>query len=177
VDTTLLLSETFAPVFANYIRTAGNHLLFSSSFPVAAMRLPSTSPIFGLLPIDSITYASNAVRLGRGVEVVSRDPNYGNLHTLTRYQNGVVLFGVNTFFPNAQTDSLYNAPITYSSATPTFPTSRAVGGRFPKGAAKPSLIFFTMDLHILGGDISNPPNAAPPELTDFLTKVLTRDFN
>jgi hypothetical protein len=178
IDTALLLVETFAPLFADYINQPGKHLLFSARLPNGGNRLPITSPIYGLLPVDSITFISNRVQLGRNRVIpsldVTPDKGYPNLRTLTPAQDGTVLSGVDTFFPNSQTDSIFAAPVTFPSPYPTYRISRVVGGRYPKGSASPSLIFFTVDLDRFAGDVST--GQTKPEFTDFFTKVLTRDF-
>lgn len=177
IDTASMLVETISPLLANYIARPGKHVLFSAEFPDGTNRLSNTSPIYGFLPIDSIAYASSKWRLGRGLVVGAQQAGYPNLRTLTRNQLGNVKDGVDVFFPGPQTDSLYTAPVNYTGtpSPPTWPTSRAVGGRYPKGSSSPSLVFFTTDLHTLAGDTTAAQTK--PEFTQFFQNVLTRDFN
>lgn len=171
IDTSSLLVETISPILANYIGQAGTHVLMSASLPQGTQRLSSSSPLFALLPVDSISYLSNRQQLRRNQVVTSNAANYGNLRTLTLAQGGLTV-NPTTFFPSAQTDSLYTAPITVPGSSPM---TRAIGGRYPKGSSSPSLIFFTHDLHQLAGDTSAAQTK--PEFTQFFQNVLTRDFN
>jgi|GEM_PF-329187 len=172
IDSTLLLIESMAPIFAGYITQPDRHLLVSVDFPEGTNRLPLTSPVYGFLPVDSILYNSSRARLGRGVLINSNQTRYPTLRSLTRNQNGITLDGVESFYPNAQCDTIYTAPLTFTSPEPS--GSRAVGGRFPKGAAKPSLIFFSLELDKLAGDTTRAQSK--PEFTEFMRNVLTRDF-
>lgn len=168
VDNTQLLIETASPFLAAHL-SAGRKLLVSAKFPDAGARVlfPST-PLSGWLPIDSLQ--SQAGRINNRSLIVSLDTaRYPNLRSLSAGQGGVIQQGVDTFFPSAQADSLYAGPLVWTGGTQNPRPSRAIGGKAPRGSAKPSLIFFTVDLDRQSGD-----EAA---FDRFFNNVLNRDFN
>ena len=177
VAPTEYLFETAAPVLQNYVAKTGNHLLFTSNFPGTTARLtPTSSPnLFQFLPIDSLIFASNRTFMARGSLVKARQPDYPDLFTTDSAQNGISETGIITFYPGSTCDTLYTGPITLRGAAPQFPFSKAIAGRYPKGAIQPNLIFFTYELHKLAGNRRNTDPS--PEYLELFRDILTRDFN
>jgi len=92
-DTTSVLIETAAPILGEYIANNGK-LLLTSPFPDNTGRLDRDSPVFGLLPVDSIPFVSNTLRIGNHNPVTSDRPadGYPDLATSSTISGADALF-------------------------------------------------------------------------------------
>ena len=167
-DSTILLLETIAPVLGRYL-DGGGSLLLTTRFPEGSARIARDSPIFGLIPADSISSRSGALRMnGRGL-VRSKIPNsYPVLQNLSASNGGGTIDGVDVFYPSKGADTTYMANITVSSGT--FRDSTVIGARrISQATGKPNFHFFSMELHRL--------SQQPAALKAYLNTVLNVEFN
>jgi hypothetical protein len=174
-DSTQLFLESAAGYLTRYLDVAGNNLLITTLLPDGTNpttgAIAATSPIFNILPADSVNPRASTTRLNRGQVVPASRNGYPNLLSLPRNTpGGFSIDGVDSFKPSLGADTLYVAPLVYTTGVP-FNLYRTVAARRFRsvGDSKPNLIFFNMELHRLSGDAA--------AFNQFFDKVLNQDFN
>jgi hypothetical protein len=156
-----LLLETSAQAFQSYLN-AGGKLLILSSLPAidTNYNFVPTSPVFTLLPIDTLSTSVGQARLQTDSLVM---PALGlSYPALTPSQ---FLTGLSPFHPRLGSEVLYSAQITPNQG---WIGPRVVGARQRGNNGKVQLIFFSLDMHYLNSSGTVP---------GFLQEALTVDFN
>ena len=171
VDTTLMLIESAAPAISQYLSNGGKLLLsckFADGATAVTGRLPRNSPIFGVLPADSISNLSGLARLSSTASLVA-DAGIAGYPALVRSAGAGLLTGVDVFYKSIEAEKLYTAPLSPAANFSWDTFTRTVATRRLGPSGKPNIIFFSVELHQFAGDQT--------AFTAFFNKVLNQDFN
>lgn len=159
-DSSAILVETVAPLLNEYLNSGGK-LLLTSPFPTSfTEQLTTSSPVFGLLPVDSIPYKSGTYRM-RGL-VQPKQAGYPDLSI-----TGIIT-GASAIYPSASADTLYVVPNTTSTTDSVRTKVVAVRGRNNQ-TQQVNLIFFSMEMQKFLGD--------PVAARNLFDKIFNQDFN
>lgn len=156
-----LLLETASQALQSYLNIGGKLLVISSlpGIDTNYTFVPG-SPVFTLLPMDTLSTSAGQARLQTDSLVM---PVSGTSYpALTPSQ---FLTGLSPFHPRTGAEVIYNAQLTPTNG---WIGPRAVGVRQRGSNGKIQLVYFSLDMHYL-----NSSNTVP----GFLQEVLTVDFN
>ncbi len=156
-----LLLETAAQAFQEYLNQGGK-LLVVSSLPAldTNYNFISTSPVFTLLPIDTLSTSVGQARLSTDSLVLAASGSgYPNL-TPSQF-----LTGISSFHPRTGSEVLYEAQLTPFQG---WIGPKVTGARQRGNNGKVQLIYFSLDMHLL-----NKGN----NLTQFFQQAFNSDFN
>lgn len=155
-----LMLETAAQSLQSYLNQGGKLLVISSLPGIDTnYNFVPTSPIFTLLPIDTLSTSLGQARMQTDSSVV---PVNGVNYPLL--QPSQFLTGVSPFHPEPGTDIIYRAQITPSQG---WVGPRVVGVRQRGTNGKAQLFYFSLDMHYLNGGGTVPM---------FFNRVLKEEF-
>jgi hypothetical protein len=156
-----LLLETAAQAFQSYLNTGGK-LLIISSLPAidSNYNFVPASPVFTLLPIDTLSTSNGQARLQTdSVVVATVGSGYPDLFP------SQFITGLSPFYPRPGSEVIYNAQITPSQG---WIGPKVTGARQRGNNGKIQLVFFSTDMHYL-----NAANSVP----GFFQAVFSNDFS
>lgn len=155
-----LVLETATSHLQNWLNTGGKLCVIQSLPAIDTNNYFSfSSPVFNLLPADSISTSIGQARIQTDSLIV---PISGNYPTLTA---SAFLVQVSPFWPKPGAEPLYQAKLS-SVGGWTGPNYVAARTRWING--KPQLIYFSLDMYLL-----NQQN----NLQQFFNEVLNQEFN
>ena len=156
-----LLLETASQAFQSYLNTGGKLLVISSLPSIDTnYNFVTTSPVFTLLPIDTISTSIGQARLQTDSLVLPLGfTEYPELRP------SQFLTGLSPFHPIPGAEVLYRAQITSSQG---WQGPRVVCARQRGANGRVHLVYFSLDMQYLNANNS---------VSLFFSKVLTEDFN
>lgn len=156
-----LLLETACQPFQQYLNQGGK-LLVLSTLPVldTSYNFVVTSPVFTLLPIDTLSTSNGQARLQTDSLVV---PASGSGYPVLRPSQ--FMTGLSPFAPKPSAEVIYSAQITPSLGWvgPSVCAARSRGNN-----GKTQLVYFSLEMHLLNANGTVP---------DFFQQVLNTEFN
>lgn len=139
----LLLLDFAAPAFVQYLRNNGK-LIVSATFPDGTSQAPLGSPIYTLLPMDSVTKKSQSLNI-RGLQPIFPKQDIDTISASSQIK------AADLFAASKDASVLYDVPL--SSIRPTGytgPTCLAAK-RKDSFSGKTNLVFFACDVSQLDG--------------------------
>lgn len=152
-QTGLFVEHISSPI-RNYLDNGGK-LFISSLFS----NPPSTSSIFGTLPMDSLVKTTSSLYIAKDSTLIPEVSGFPKLKA------SEFIISMDPFYPSADAEIIYTAKLNNGAWT----GGKVMGARRKNSSGKTNLIFLSLELYKLSGD------AGASKL--LFEKIITNEFN